>query len=82
LLPPGSQLPCLGGPPERVAFVRDLEVLLHPGLEALGRAALAGGLLLAAMAGVAGRVGVVAIGGQMMGGKAQLGHHGDRRGPR
>ncbi|MGV8488553.1 T6SS effector (p)ppApp synthetase Tas1, partial [Pseudomonas aeruginosa] len=43
--------------------------------------ALAGGLLLAAMAGVAALVGVVAIGGLMMGGMALLGDLGDRLGP-
>ncbi|MCO4028694.1 hypothetical protein FA069_30185 [Pseudomonas aeruginosa] len=49
----GSQDTFIGGPTERVAFVLDLEEWLHTGLEALGLAALAGGLLLAAMAGVA-----------------------------
>lgn len=47
----GSQDTFIGGPTERVAFVLDLEEWLHTGLEALGLAALAGGLLLAAMAG-------------------------------
>ncbi|MBH9353175.1 T6SS effector (p)ppApp synthetase Tas1 [Pseudomonas aeruginosa] len=77
----GSQDTFIGGPTERVAFVLDLEEWLHTGLEALGLAALAGGLLLAAMAGVAARVGVVAIGGLMMGGMALLGDLGDRFGP-
>jgi len=45
----GSQDTFIGGPTERVAFVLDLEEWLHTGLEALGLAALAGGLLLAAM---------------------------------
>ncbi|MGN2259811.1 T6SS effector (p)ppApp synthetase Tas1, partial [Pseudomonas aeruginosa] len=40
-----------------------------------------GGLMLAAMAGVAALVGVVAIGGLMMGGMALLGDLGDRLGP-
>lgn len=77
----GSQDTFIGGPTERVAFVLDLEEWLHTGLEALGLAALAGGLLLAAMAGVAALVGVVAIGGLMMGGMALLGDLGDRLGP-
>ena len=77
----GSQNTFIGGPTERVAFVLDLEEWLHTGLEALGLAALAGGLLLAAMAGVAALVGVVAIGGLMMGGMALLGDLGDRLGP-
>ncbi len=68
----GSQNTFIGGPTERVAFVLDLEEWLHTGLEALGLAALAGGLLLAAMAGVAALVGVVAIGGLMMGGMAPI----------
>ena len=45
----GSQNTFIGGPTERVAFVLDLEEWLHTGLEALGLAALAGGLLLAAV---------------------------------
>ncbi len=77
----GSQDTFIGGPTERVAFVLDLEEWLHTGLEALGLAALAGGLLLAAMAGVAALAGFVAIGGLMMGGMALLGDLGDRLGP-
>ena len=45
----GSQDTFIGGPTERVAFVLDLEEWLHTGLEALGLAALAGGLLLLAI---------------------------------
>lgn len=77
----GSQDTFIGGPTERVAFVLDLEEWLHTGLEALGLAALAGGLLLAAMAGVAALASFVAIGGLMMGGMALLGDLGDRLGP-
>lgn len=77
----GSHDTFIGGPTERVAFVLDLEEWLHTGLEALGMAALAGGLLLVAMAGVAALAGFVAVGGLMMGGMTLLGELGDRLGP-
>lgn len=77
----GSENTFIGGPSVSVAFVFDIEGWVHSGLEGLGLLAAVGGLILAAMAGVAALATAIVIGGATMGLMAGLGALGDRLGP-
>jgi hypothetical protein len=71
----------IGGPTERTNFVWDLEGWFQTGLEWLGMAALVGGAIIAAAAGVAAFVGFAAVTGATMIGFEALGALGNMIGP-
>lgn len=77
----GSPDVFIGGPTERTGFVWDLEEWVHTGLEVLGLAALVGGGIYAALAGVASLAAFAIITGGTMAGMEGLKQLGDRLGP-